>query len=765
MSKGLENMAAQIRDEAGRCWSCDYLLRGVESGRCPECGRGFDRTDPASINYGRAIGRAGRWMIGRLRLTTILIAFAGAALVLWTTPWPVKGWHFSLLDLRFYGAFWQWRERRPGMSGIDAAYTIGLFLTAAVLMGWLVRAALRTFARICYRPPRQLRERFWGRSVLLLIMLGVTFAGIGVGWPYRIGQRWAHEWEVASPTSHVMVYAPPLFQMTGADLPLRAVILKGRTARERRFGLKILTEAILNVEIDRAQHIRESLDQDTALENRVLAMHLAALMAQGELEPNLIQRLDDRSVEIRIAAADSLAILWNSATVGARDISGGYLDGDPTIELTSGWGKPDVTRPEVARRRLESMMFSAVTLEEREAAAKAMVYAPEAGATKLRYAEWGVLIGEGPNKVRFTNALTDDVPPFVHHIGNSVSEFESRIVTRQPAGFGKPVIHLTVDRPMAIELELGMNNGRPWVAYPLFDDLVLLKGQFGDSLEDGALGPLPSIRIADPKGMAPLSNLREGYAWWPPNRREYARYDYSALGGRPLDSDKLSDFGGIGMLWQSLIVTPQPLAGSRLAEIPPDGKYDWWKRLRQTPCSWVNSRGESERFLYYDGPTLMPAPVNMKLKEGELSWTVCGDSRPEEPRRKRNIFNPDEPDRPDGIEDSRERSAVFIEVHKGKIRGFWINEDALTSENSETIADRIGPLASSDFTAKLIKHGLKEPEAQALIACWQKTFFETDGRRALVIMSQADYEALCPMTVRPWPTELARVGVVWTEFK
>lgn len=764
-AEGMGHMTEnRIEDQTPRCWGCDYLLRGVESSRCPECGREFDPADPASMNHSRAIGRAGRWMLGRLGSLTTLIAFAGAMLVFGTTPWPVKGWHFSLVDLQFYAPFWQWRDRRPGMSGIDAAYTIGLFLTATILLWWLLRLSLRTFALIYYRPARQLRGRFWGRSIFLLIMVVATITGIGVGWPYRIGQRWTHEWEAVSQAGRYAVFTPPLSDSTGLEIPFRAVLLKGRTPRDRRVGVKMLSETIINVNLDRPQLVREMLDSEADVENRILAIHIAALMVEGGPESALIARLHDPLTEIRIAAADGLGILWNKAAEGAREIPGEYLSGDPVIEFDGHWGKPEVNKPKAARERLESMMLSAATLEEREAAAKALVYAPREG-FKLRYAEWGVLIGEGPNKARFTNALTDDVPPFVHRIGNPVSEFESRIVRRQPAGFGKPVIHLTVDRPLAVELELGMSDGRPWVAYPLFDDLVLLKGQFGNSLEDGALGPLPSIRMFDPKGMTPLSNLREGFAWWPPNRREYPRFDYSALGGRPFDPDKLSDFGGMGMLWQSLIVTPTPLAGSQLAKVSPDAKYDWWNRLRQTPCSWISSRGESERFIYYDGPTLTSPPVNMKLKDGELSWTAFGSYRPEEPSRRRNIFNPNEPERPDGLKDSEERSAAYVEVQNGMIRGFWIDKNALTSENSESIADRIGPLKISDFKAKLIEHGLKDPEAQALMACWQNTFFETEGRRTLVIMSQADYEAICPMNIRPWPTELARVGIIWTEFE
>jgi hypothetical protein len=32
-------------------------------------------------------------------------------------------------------------------------------------------------------------------------------------------------------------------------------------------------------------------------------------------------------------------------------------------------------------------------------------------------------------------------------------------------------------------------------------------------------------------------------------------------------------------------------------------------------------------------------------------------------------------------------------------------------------------------------------------------------------MSRQDYDNACPMQIRPEPTEIVRVGIVWTEFK
>jgi hypothetical protein len=66
--------------------------------------------------------------------------------------------------------------------------------------------------------------------------------------------------------------------------------------------------------------------------------------------------------------------------------------------------------------------------------------------------------------------------------------------------------------------------------------------------------------------------------------------------------------------------------------------------------------------------------------------------------------------------------------------------------------------------AMLTRAGLSGPEADGLVACWRPQFFAAEGRRFLLLMSAADYNALCPLRIRPAPTELARVGLVLTEF-
>lgn len=41
---------ATLKDErAPACMSCGYFLVGLRASQCPECGRGFDPNDPATM--------------------------------------------------------------------------------------------------------------------------------------------------------------------------------------------------------------------------------------------------------------------------------------------------------------------------------------------------------------------------------------------------------------------------------------------------------------------------------------------------------------------------------------------------------------------------------------------------------------------------------------------------------------------------------------------------------------------------------------------
>ena len=80
------------------------------------------------------------------------------------------------------------------------------------------------------------------------------------------------------------------------------------------------------------------------------------------------------------------------------------------------------------------------------------------------------------------------------------------------------------------------------------------------------------------------------------------------------------------------------------------------------------------------------------------------------------------------------------------------------------IAPMTSAAVTKRFLAMLTEYGLTAEEAAGLVDVWKRQFFETDGKRLLVILPAWDYDALCPLSVRPAPTELVRLAIVLTEL-
>jgi hypothetical protein len=253
-----------------------------------------------------------------------------------------------------------------------------------------------------------------------------------------------------------------------------------------------------------------------------------------------------------------------------------------------------------------------------------------------------------------------------------------------------------------------------------------------------------------------------------------------------------SEILAAGVVWQNVIVTPEKQTWTKLAKIPVGSRFAWWERLRKVPSCWVSNRGESERFLYYDGPTDADSPVRATLKGNVLSftsetidyetnqWTTTAVGR----QQSQGVFSP-------GIK----RTSLFVEVTGQRVTGQRVTGKRVTGKRvtgkrvtgKRVTGKRVtgqlmrladGPqdvdlqpaakIEGSDIDVVLlnicVNYGLTKEEAIGMIDVWRPQFFETDGRRLLTIMDKQDYDQLCPLHMRPEPTELVRLGIVLTEL-
>lgn len=742
----------------GFCISCGYSLQGLAAGeadstgakcRCPECGRAFDPADPKTFHIHQH-SRVVRWLAGPPGWPAVILSLAAAAGVLLVSRWKVRTFAPSVVDLLYFLNPAALRHRTNLTTQNDYAFVLSVIAALAAAAWWVTRTVVRIGVRWAIGSPREERVTHAGRrSALITIGLLLTSAGVVLGWPYRLAQQWtARRTAIVTTPSWLVIWTdPPPGDLSELELltTLRAAVMQLPRPTQKMTGLQLLIEeypeSALPILVDAVS--AEPDPEVRALELRLIGLH------RDPDTVNLLRGfLTHADAPTRAAAADAVGLVhapafdvpltgedswWAgpNATKGRVQISLGRLK--PYLPLFSHRALAELKNVAPfdagVRSTLERMMLEGPSSEEREAAARALLtWPPDVYA--LRVAEWGVWINVA-GELKLTKSVLDEIPPFVHRTGNPLAEFSGRV--RQMGIITKPIIHITVDRPMAVDVSVSIHRGRPWFAYPRPDDFSVRVET--TMPRNGTYPPTPFLAPLDNPSLPPLTDIRQGYPWLMPEHIGVI------AGGWPGETELTS----LGLRWQSVIVSPTRLPWMTPPATGPDKRFAWWGALREVPSAWLSSRGESERFLYYDGPTLLPSPVKISLAGDELRIT-----------RKTGTD-------PSGILVVRRRAGRLS--GQAVAFGTGLNADPHPEITYKLAADDLHEAQVIDaFQHMLVTAGLTAPEAAGLIAAWTQQFFQTDGTRVLFLMPREDYDNICPIEVRPAPTEMARVGIVLTEL-
>lgn len=518
------------------------------------------------------------------------------------------------------------------------------------------------------------------------------------------------------------------------------------TSERRNCALKIIAEQFPAETHDLCLEICRTTDDDSLRRNAIL---IAGLFRMERDIERFERYLDDPNPEIRSAAIDAICIIHKPSfplPAGIDNIAGQVvLQSVPPISLVSirtllsdvdagqpvtnqfDWKeKQDRHITPKLKNKIENLWLVDSDSEVRSAAARFVRnWVPEE--YRLRVAEWGVWINQGEDLV-LAQSIIDEIPPFVHRVGNdqnsiNVDRSKSMIIVT------KPIIHFSVDQPLVIDLSVRIAEGRPWFGFPMPDDFSVTGS--------GNRGVFPFA--ADPEtfeelNLEPLDDLREGYPWIAPCHSMH----YALV------------FADVGLRWQTLFVSPERLDWMELKPVT-DETYRWWERLRAVDCSWVSNRGESERFVYYDGPTRLASPVVVSHESGEIEVVS--------PSERMIRAEPPFP---------LQRMMVLIDVVDGHASASKQTHGFLPDDSSFTISDSELPIKGEEVEKALLdslmEFGLNRDEAMGLIDCWRPQFLEKDGLRLLTVFGGREYDLLCPMDIQPTPTELCRVGIVLTEL-
>jgi len=635
------------------------------------------------------------------------------------------------------------------------------------------------------------QPRFSVRTLLILVTLCAAGLFGRQKWvEYRnleIAREWVAQLDMQS-------FGPQCPVKTSRRIELES-LLAGALHLESTFQktacLKILAEQYPNQCLDPLIQVALRCDD---VEVQLVAIHLLSLKrdvnALGRLK-SLVENPDPR---IRAARLDCIGIT-RVLTYPEIMQTTGFFGMEESIECTPPiymWpmisGKPILQRlatsaferlvptispyeahpefPNRYRNELKQVMLGENSSpEERAAAARAIVAWPPAD-YQLRFAEWGVWINAN-GEFHLVDSIIDEIPAFVHRTGNELQSFEDRLTI--PMVITKPVIHLTTDQPLAVDLSVSFNMGRPWFAYPRPDDFQIEK-QFFSNRDESPIHDLDDVEIEE------LNPIREGYPWMLPLHRQH----HTSVG-------KVKEINGLGLHWQSVIVSPTKAPWMNPPNVDPDPKYSWWSELRDVDCSWISNQNESERFIYYDGPTLAQSPLDIFYDLDEISVS------------KRSLFPPDNEhdlnyesvnetilEGPNKVDESLKqlintlgmgstvwkevdnrqasRDGFFIRVDENGMKGIPITlKDKLDVDLNELDLLNSEQLRKSMLDSIMIA-GLNLQEAEGLLKCWTPAFFEEPGQRIVFLLHRSEYDLMCPLTIRPEPTEKVRVGLVLTEL-
>lgn len=186
---------------------------------------------------------------------------------------------------------------------------------------------------------------------------------------------------------------------------------------------------------------------------------------------------------------------------------------------------------------------------------------------------------------------------------------------------------------------------------------------------------------------------------------------------------------------------------------------DTWRFARQTDAALVKvhsrnlndaSEFDFEKFLFYRGLGTVAMPLEVRSTDSRLGIHMTLRNQHTQPLQ--------------GIFAIRVANDTIAFAALPDLAGKASHKvtDAAIFPSPEALDEGV-PAAKQAVAAALIRAGLYEKEAQAMVNSWEKGYFRTEGLRLLYVLPRDLVDTLIPIQIKPAPEKLVRVMVGRTE--
>ena len=189
-----------------------------------------------------------------------------------------------------------------------------------------------------------------------------------------------------------------------------------------------------------------------------------------------------------------------------------------------------------------------------------------------------------------------------------------------------------------------------------------------------------------------------------------------------------------GMQWKGVLTIQRPLG------VPKVRDEHWWKTARDVPSMYVKTDKGSERFIFYEGTAKSQPSVTAAFAQESL-----------------RLVNSDQHESGPVVLIISDRDVHYAHYIES------LPANRVTHLSKSEVCDE--PVTPDELLAICQRqweaHGMSAAEAKSIVEIWKEDLLRPVGCLLISRIPPATYDSIFPLEIKPMPSELVRVGLVF----